>query len=178
MDTTLTLLRSAFSAALAATVPAVLAMALTAAGPARAAETATQETPMMKAKGTFEVKLTPQPIPEGYGRMSIEKIWSGDLEGSSQGEMLSTMSEGVQGSGAYVAIEKVTARLGGKSGSFVFHHTGLMRRGAPSLAVEVVPDSGTGELTGLAGRLTIDIRDGKHFYEFDYSLPAPAPAAH
>ncbi|HET7792180.1 MAG TPA: DUF3224 domain-containing protein [Rhizobacter sp.] len=127
-----------------------------------------------RATGSFEVKLTPQtPVhaDAGVGRMSIDKVFSGDLQGSSQGEMLAAMTA-VKGSAGYVAIERVSGTLHGKSGSFMLQHTGVMDRGTPQLDVNVVPDSGTGELTGLAGRLAIDIVDGKHLYTFDYTLPA------
>ncbi|MGH8369833.1 MAG: DUF3224 domain-containing protein [Gammaproteobacteria bacterium] len=104
------------------------------------------------------------------GRMSIEKTFKGDLEGSGKGEML-TGGNPQQGSAGYVAMEQVTGTLHGKQGTFLLQHNGSMNRGAPSLTVSVVPDSGTGELTGISGTLTIKIDAGKHFYEFDYSLP-------
>jgi hypothetical protein len=128
------------------------------------------------ASGTFEVKLAPQkpdnPPAESanLGRMSIDKQFEGDLEGTSQGEMLSYMTE-VKGSGVYVAIERVNGTIHGRSGSFVLHHTGIMSRGAPQLSVTVVPDSGTGQLKGITGTLAIKVENGKHFYEFEYSLP-------
>lgn len=131
---------------------------------------------MAHASGTFEVKLTPQKADnkeaEGanIGRMSIDKHFHGDLEATSQGEMLSSMSE-VQGSGAYVAIERVSGTLHGRSGAFVLQHGGTMTRGEPQLKVSVVPDSGTGQLVGLSGTMMIKITDGKHFYEFEYRLP-------
>ena len=127
----------------------------------------------MKASGTFEVDLKPLPMGAGLGRMSIDKTFAGDLEGASQGEMLSAMGE-VKGSAGYVAIEKVTGKLGGRSGTFVLQHSGTMDRGAPALTVTVVPDSGTGELAGLSGQLTIRIAEGKHFYDFEYRLDRPA----
>lgn len=133
-----------------------------------------KEQAVIKATGTFEVKLTPQPIAEGLGRMTIDKTFSGDLEGSSVGEMLSAMG-GVKGSAGYVAIEKVTGKLGGKSGTFVLQHSGSMDRGTPSLVVTVVPDSGTGELAGITGKLGIRIEGKQHFYDFEYSLDRPAP---
>ena len=126
-----------------------------------------------KAIGTFEVKITPQGSPEGgsgVGRMSLDKTFSGDLEGTSKGEMLTAMTE-VKGSAGYVAIERVVGKLGGRSGSFAFQHSGTMNRGAPQLTITVVPDSGAGELVGLAGSLGIQIADGKHSYQFDYTLP-------
>jgi hypothetical protein len=126
------------------------------------------------AKGTFDVKLVPQTEADpSVGRMTIDKEWHGDLEGTSKGQMLAVMSE-VKGSAGYVAMEKVTGRLRGKNGSFSLQHSGTMTRGAPQLVITVVPDSGTGELTGIAGKLTIDIADGKHFYGFEYTLPPAA----
>ncbi|MGY4829495.1 DUF3224 domain-containing protein [Sphaerotilaceae bacterium SBD11-9] len=127
-----------------------------------------------RATGSFEVKLAPQPpvhADAGVGRMSIDKVFSGELQGSSQGEMLAAMTA-VKGSAGYVAIERVTGALHGKSGSFMLQHTGVMDRGAPKLDVNVVPDSGTDELAGLTGKLAIDIVEGKHLYTFDYTLPA------
>jgi hypothetical protein len=124
------------------------------------------------ATGTFDVKLTPQSAPDAIpGRMSIDKQFHGDLEATSKGEMLAVMSE-VKGSGVYVAIERVTGTLHGRTGAFVLHHTGIMDRGAQQLSVNVVPDSGAGQLTGLTGKMTIKIEAGKHFYEFDYTLTA------
>ena len=126
------------------------------------------------ATGTFEVKLVPQPATEEeakatLGRMSIDKQFHGDLEGTSKGVMLSSGT--AQSSGAYVALEKVSGTLKGRNGTFVLQHTGIMTRGTPQLTISVVPDSGTGELTGIAGKMDIKISDGKHFYEFDYTLP-------
>lgn len=126
------------------------------------------------ATGTFEVKLQPQPLADaesGLGRMSIDKVFSGDLQGTSKGEMLAG-GTAVKGSAGYVAIERVTGTLHGPTGSFMLQHLGTMNRGAPSLTVLVIPDSGTDELTGLSGTLTIDIVDGKHLYTMDYVLPA------
>jgi hypothetical protein len=126
---------------------------------------------MTHATGTFEVKLTPQATDAaGLGRMAIDKQFHGDLEAVSKGEMLSAMTE-VKGSAGYVAMERVTGRLGERSGSFVLQHSGSMDRGAASLAVTVVPDSGTGQLAGLAGKMAIVIEGGKHSYEFEYTLP-------
>jgi len=127
------------------------------------------------ASGPFDVKLTPQmsgdaPDP-GIARMSIEKQFHGDLEAASRGEMLSFMTS-VKGSAGYVAMERVTGKLGGRSGSFVLQHTATMDRGTPHLTVTVVPDSGTQELCGLSGAMNIRIEaGGKHVYEFEYSLP-------
>jgi hypothetical protein len=127
------------------------------------------------ALGEFVVQLLPLAT-EGWaedakmGRMSINKTLSGDLVGTTVGQMLSAMTE-VKGSAGYVAIEKVTGVLHGKQGSFVLQHTGTMNRGAPSLSVTVVPDSGTGELVGLSGTFNIIIAAGQHRYEFAYALP-------
>jgi hypothetical protein len=126
------------------------------------------------AKGTFDVQLTPQPATPGHeasqvGRMAISKRFHGDLAGTSLGEMLAHRTE-VAGSAGYVAMERVEATLAGREGIFVLMHTGEMNRGQPTLVVQVVPDSGTGGLTGLSGRLSIDIRDGRHFYELAYEL--------
>ncbi len=128
----------------------------------------------MLARGTFDVNIIPQP-PEDktegltLGRMLIEKKFQGDLEAVSKGQMLTGMPE-VKGSGAYVAIERVTGTLHGRSGSFILHHLGIMERGAPQLNVNVVPDSGTRELAGIAGTMTIIIAEGKHSYELAYTL--------
>ena len=124
------------------------------------------------ASGTFEVKLTPQGTDEKdstLGRMSIDKQFHGDLEGTSKGEMLTGMTS-VKGSAGYVAIEQVSGTLHGRRGTFILQHTGTMTRGAPQLSVTVIPDSGTGELAGLTGKMTIKIADGKHSYEFEYAL--------
>ena len=132
---------------------------------------------MTRATGTFEVKMTPQPTEEKaasrtLGRMSIDKRFHGDLEGTSQGEML-TAGTDVKGSAGYVAIERVTGTLHGRSGNFALQHSGTMTRGAPQLAITVVPDSGTGELRGLAGEMAITIADGKHSYDFEYAIAEP-----
>ena len=128
------------------------------------------------ASGTFEVKVTPQGIDEKdavVGSFSLDKQFHGDLSGTSKGVMLA-VSTAVSGSAGYVAMEQVTGTLNGRTGTFALQHTGTMTRGAPQLTVSVVPDSGTGELAGLSGKMDIKITDGKHFYEFDYTV-APAP---
>lgn len=127
-----------------------------------------------RASGTFDVKMTPQTQDDksagpAVGRMSLDKKFHGDLEATSQGEMLA-FSSSVQGSAGYVAMEKVSGTLKGKSGTFVLQHSGTMTRGEPQLSITVVPDSGTGQLVGLAGRMIIQIADGKHSYEFEYTL--------
>jgi len=106
----------------------------------------------------------------GLGRHSLDKSFTGDLEAASLGEMLSAGGS-VPGSAGYVAIERVTGQLFGRRGSFVLMHTGLMNRGAPSLSVTVVPDSGTEALAGLSGSMRIAIEKGQHSYEFDCELP-------
>lgn len=126
------------------------------------------------AKGTFDVKVTPQTPDDGsasanVGRMSIDKQFHGDLEGTSKGEMLA-MSSAVAGSAGYVAMEQVSGALNGRTGSFALQHSGTMTRGEGQLTVTVVPDSGTDQLAGLSGWMTIDISDGKHFYEFEYTI--------
>ena len=105
--------------------------------------------------------------------MLLLKKFSGDLAASARGQMLSA-STGMKGSAAYVAIDQVTGELDGRRGSFVLQHSGSMNRGVPTLSIMVVPDSGTGELAGLTGTLSINIIDGKHFYDFIYSLPERA----
>lgn len=125
------------------------------------------------ATGSFEVKVTPQAPgadDAGLGRLSLDKQFHGGLEGTSKGIMLAAQSA-VQGSGGYVAMERVTGTLKGRSGSFVLQHSGTMTRGVPQMTVRVVPDSGTGQLAGLAGNMIIKIAGGKHSYEFEYTLP-------
>lgn len=130
---------------------------------------------MTTAKGTFDVKITPLqphdktdgPFP---GRMFIDKQFHGDLEGSGKGEMLAVMNE-TRDSGTYVALERVRGTLQGKQGTFVFHHRGIMDHGSQDLQISVVPGSGTGELKGLAGEFKLKVVEGKHLYEFNYSLP-------
>lgn len=114
------------------------------------------------AKGSFTVSLKP---------LSLSEVASStDLQGSSRGEMLSVMG-GVEGSASYVAMERVTATLHGRRGSFALQHNGTMDRGARSLSISVVPDSGTDGFTGITGRMQIDITGGQHFYTFEYVLP-------
>lgn len=126
---------------------------------------------MAHARGTFEVKLTPQADGDaGLARMILDKQFHGDLEAASQGQMLSA-GTAVQGSAGYVALERVSGSLQGRTGTFVLQHHGLMNRGTPSLTITVVPDSGTGELTGIAGTMRIEIADGRHSYDFEHTLP-------
>ena len=134
---------------------------------------------MPHASGPFDVKITPQPADDKVGdptvgRMSIDKQFHGDLEATSKGQMLAAMTE-VKGSAGYVAMERVTGTLrtpsGVRSGSFALQHSGTLNRGTAQLSVSVVPDSGTGQLAGLAGKMTIIVADGKHSYDFEYTLP-------
>ena len=127
------------------------------------------------ASGTFDVKVTPQAPEEAsgdpaIGRMTLDKQFHGDLEGTSKGVMLAASTD-VKGSAGYVAIERVSGTLHGRSGTFVLQHSGTMTRGAPELRITVVPDSGTGQLLGLTGKMMIVIADGKHSYDFEYQLP-------
>lgn len=128
----------------------------------------------MQAKGEFEVKRIPQEELDIGGGASIghsrfDKRFHGPLEATSVVHMLALMTP-VQGSGAYVAMERIEGTLDGRTGSFHAQHNGIMDRGKPSLDLTVVPDSGTDELTGLRGRIGIDIVDGKHYYTFDYDF--------
>jgi hypothetical protein len=129
----------------------------------------------MKVSGKFEVNLQPlEAYAEGsdgvnLGRMSIEKTFSGALSAVSKGELFNAMTP-VEGSAGYVAIEQVTGTLSGRGGSFVLQHFGTMSRGRSFLLLEVVPDSGTGELAGISGTMSIRIEDEQHYYEFDYEL--------
>ena len=127
------------------------------------------------AKGSFEVKVTPQPADEKsddttIGRLSLDKQFHGELEGTSKGQMLGVQTA-VKGSAGYVAMERVTGTLAGRTGTFVLQHSGTMTHGALQLSITVVPDSGTGQFTGLAGSMNIEITEGKHFYDFAYTLP-------
>jgi hypothetical protein len=128
------------------------------------------------ASGTFEVKVTPLPKDEkveglSVGRLSFDKQFKGDFEGTSKGEM-TTAETGVEGSGGYVAVEQLRGKLKGRSGSFILLHQGTMRKGGEfNMSLTVVPDSGTAELAGLTGKMTIIIVEGKHSYDLDYTLP-------
>ena len=127
------------------------------------------------ATGTFEVKVSPQPAQDGVGdpsvgRMAIEKHFHGELEAVGKGQMLA-VGTAVDGSAGYVAMERVIGSLQGRSGSFALQHHGIMNRGTPSLSVTIVPDSGTDQLAGIAGRLSITVVSGAHSYVLEYSLP-------
>jgi hypothetical protein len=130
---------------------------------------------MQHITGNFDIQLTPQsagPAMEAakLGRQKLDKQFHGDLDARSVGEMLAAGTD-IKGSAGYVAIERVTGTLQGKPGSFVLMHTGVMHRGTPQLTVQVVPDSGTDQLTGLAGQMGIQITNGQHVYTFDFTLP-------
>ena len=127
-----------------------------------------------RATGSFDVKITPLATDtpaEGspLGHMSIDKQFHGDLEGTSTGQML-TAGTAIKNSAGYVAIERVTGSLHGRTGTFALQHNATMTRGTGALHIVVVPDSGTGELTGLSGTLRIEIAAGKHGYVFEYVI--------
>ena len=128
-----------------------------------------------QSAGAFDVKMAPQTAEataagETIGRMLLDKKYHGSLDATGKGQMLA-MRTPVEGSAGYVAMELVVGKLDGKSGSFVLQHSGTMNRGAKQLVLNVVPDSGTGELVGLSGDMEIIIAEGKHRYKFEYSLP-------
>ena len=134
---------------------------------------------MAQVSGIFEVKLTPQAQGDQsadatLGRMSIDKQFHGDLEAVSKGQMLTAVTT-VNGSAGYVAIERVSGTLHGRHGAFALQHSGTMTRGTQQLTITVVPDSGTDQLVGLAGKMMIKIADGKHSYDFEYTLQAETP---
>ncbi len=135
-----------------------------------------EKTMTARAIGQFDVKLTPQdPVDKAPGatltRLSIEKQYHGDLEATSNGQMLTAVTE-VKGSAGYVAFERITGKLNGRSGSFVLQHSGILNRGAQQQSVTVVPDSGTDQFAGIMGKMTGTIAaDGKHSYDFEYTLP-------
>ncbi len=125
------------------------------------------------ATGPFDVKMVPtdDKSDDGLSRFLLDKQYHGDLEGTAKGQML-TNGIDPNGSGVYVAMEKFTGTLKGRSGTFFLHHTGVMTRGTPQLTINIVPDSGTGQLVGITGSMTIKIVDKKHFYDFEYTMPS------
>ena len=128
----------------------------------------------MQAKGTFEVRVVPLAADEGsdtggFGRLSIDKTFSGELTGTSKGQMVGAFTA-VEGSAGYVALERVTGTLDGRTGSFILQHSGSMSKGTQTIIVTVVPDSGTDELSGLAGTMQIIIEGKKHSYLLEYTL--------
>ena len=128
----------------------------------------------MHARGTFDVRMAPLPqdAPAGstHGRMSLDKTYAGDLVGTGKGEMIAIRPND-EGSGVYLAIERVSGALNGRAGAFSLAHRGVMTRGAQDLRITIVPGSGDGALVGIAGELKLDIRDGQHFYDIAYTLP-------
>ncbi len=130
----------------------------------------------MNIKGTFEVKMSAEPpfdTADGVtlGRASFDKQFFGPLTATSKVQMLAARTP-IADSAGYVAIERITGAIDGKNGSFVAVHMGLADRGKRTLKIHVVPDSGTGELVGMSGTMSIEITDGKHIYELDYTLPS------
>lgn len=129
----------------------------------------------LSAHGTFDVTMTPTEPPEhqgctATGRMLLDKQYAGDLTASGKGQMLTAMTD-TKGSAAYVAIEQVSGALNGLQGGFVLQHAGTMRGGQDQLSITIVPDSGSGQLAGITGRMVIRIEERKHFYDLDYVLP-------
>ena len=124
------------------------------------------------ARGTFTVDIRPltPPVVEGIGRFSIDKKLTGDLEGSTKGEMLSG-GDPKLGAAGYVAMELFTGTLAGKRGSFALQHTATMDQAGRNMSVTVVPGSGTQELKGIAGAFSIEISNGQHSYDLEYTLP-------
>jgi hypothetical protein len=155
---------------------AVLALTVSAAPSLPAQNKAVMTT---HAKGTFDVKVIPQPADDQaggpFGRLFLDKQFHGDLEATSNGQMLASGTGGENSSGAYVALERVSGTLQGRRGSFVLQHTGTMRKGVATMIVTVVPDSGTDGLTGLAGKMTIIIAGGAHSYALEYTLDGSQP---
>ena len=131
---------------------------------------------LMHASGYFDVTLAPQAADNPQvrtaqiDRLSIDKKYHGDVQGTSTGQMQAIKDD--RNTGAYVALEKVVASLKGRSGTFMLMHYGYMSQGGVGRwLVEIVPDSGTGELAGLSGTMKIIQKDGKHYYEIEYALP-------
>jgi hypothetical protein len=128
-----------------------------------------------QVKGEFDVKRTPEGGVDlgggvAAGHFRFDKVFHGALDATGVVHMLA-VATAVDGSAGYVAVERIDGALDGRRGSFLTQHNGILDRGKPSLSVTVVPDSATGELEGLTGRIVIDIVEGKHYYTFDYSLP-------
>lgn len=147
----------------AAAVAGILAASLSA-----SAQSNQKAVPMTRVNGEFDVKVTPVANDE-FGAMSLDKQYHGELTGTAKGRML-TAGDASKGAGAYVAIEHVSGALQGKKGTFALHHVGVMDPSGQSLSVAVVPGSATGELAGLSGTMSIDIKDGKHFYTLNYAI--------
>ena len=130
---------------------------------------------MVSVSGPFDVKTIPQPAAEGEdraGRMVLDKTYHGPLNAHAVGLMLTGGDLKVATAG-YVAIETVSGQLDGKKGGFQLMHWATMRGKDMQLRIEVVPGSGIGDLRGIEGTMKILMTpDGKHTYEFQYSLPA------
>ena len=131
---------------------------------------------MARASGSFAVTITPQPAQDGVGdpgigRMALHKHFEGGLQAEARGQMLAIRTA-VDGSAAYVALDRVDGELNGRRGGFSLQHCGVMDRGKPSLEVRIVPDSGTGELAGISGALAIRIDGKEHYYDLEYELPS------
>lgn len=129
------------------------------------------------ATGTFSISMTPSAAPQRAGRTTLgkvllDKVYAGDLVATAKGEMLNAVTD-THGAAGYVAMEAITGVLQGREGSFVAQHAGTMADGQQQLSIEIVPHSGTGQLTGISGTLAIRIVNGQHFYDIDYSLPEP-----
>jgi Protein of unknown function (DUF3224) len=102
-------------------------------------------------------------------RVHISRTFSGDLEGESTAELMIAKSEG---GGGYVGHDRIAGTLGGKSGTFVFQHTGLMGPEAVTNTGTVVPGSGTGELEGITGDgAMLADENGNHTLTLEYELP-------
>jgi hypothetical protein len=132
---------------------------------------------MRTARGSFEVEITPDSVDDHahgttLGSMAVHKRFHGDLNASGQGRMLTGLTS-VKSSAGYVLIERVRGALNGRTGTFLLQHAGVVNRGTPRLTIEVLPDSGTGELVGIAGRMTITVIEGQHSYELEYTLEVP-----
>ena len=163
-----------FASTVVACVAALLMVSAVSAGIQQQSDVKKGTNVSKRASGTFDVKLTPkdQGAEATVGGMTIDKEFHGDLAGTSKGQMLMASSSSVKNSAGYVAIEKVTGTLNGRRGSFYLQHSGVMNRGAGDLTITVIPDTGTDQLSGLQGRMNIIISpDGKHSYDFDYTLP-------
>jgi Protein of unknown function (DUF3224) len=140
-------------------------------------ETGSQAGATMHASGPFDVKMSPQPADEKtndplMGRMTMDKHYHGELEATATGTML-TGGDYKSGSAGYVAMEKVSGTLQGRAGTFMLQHSATLNQGAQQLSITIVPGSGTGQLTGIAGKMDIKMKEGgKHFYDLEYTLPA------
>lgn len=130
----------------------------------------------MEATGTFDVQMSPlesdfsMSAPAQFAHLRLTKTFQGDLTGTSEGQMMSVRHE-TEGGAGYVALEQVKAELSGRTGTFVLQHSGVMSAACAELVVQIVPDSGTGGLAGIQGNLSIDIKEGQHFYTLNYNLP-------